>query len=296
LSLLIAPMMPFLAEMLWRRLVDPQSSVHAQAFPASVDAWVDTDLEESMRMVARVVEMGRALRERASIKIRQPLARIHLRASHAHAVELLQRDFAREQILGELNIRDYGSVALDDGQLCVLKAKANFRTLGKRLGAKMKAAAAAIETLSSSEVARLRAGSSVSLDVAGETLSIGPTEVDVLVETRADFDLETDGRLVVYLDTALDDDLRAEGLYREAVSRINALRKERGYSVEDRIQLVLDARGHGLLTRSLAQHGSSLAEETLAASSLHTDTRGAPDAVALELDQDCVLYVRVAKL
>lgn len=244
-------------------------------------------------MVTRVVEMGRSLRERAGIRIRQPLRAIHLRASHAHAVELLQRSFAREEILGELNIKGYGSVALDDGQLCVLKAKANFRTLGKRLGAKMKAAAAAIEALEAPRVAELRAGGAITIVLADECIEITPEDVQVLVETRASFDLETDGRLVAFLDTALDDELREEGLFREAVSRLNALRKERGLAVEDRIRLRLDGGGQALLERALTRFWTALAEETLCAESSRASLP--PEATALELEPGLRLLVELEK-
>ncbi len=298
LSLLIAPMMPFLAEILWRRLGNPAESVHAQDFPRCDEGLIDADLEESMRMVARVVEMGRSLRERAGIRIRQPLRAIHLRASHAHAVELLQRSFAREEILGELNIKGYGSVALDDGQLCVLKAKANFRTLGTRLGGKMKAAAAAIEALDASAVAQLRGGGSIALALDGERVEITPEDVQVLVETRANFDLETDGRLVAFLDTALDDELREEGLFREAVSRLNTLRKESGLAVEDRIRLTLDDGGHALLARALTRFGAALAEETLASACRRATlaAAGGSKVSALELEPGIVLRVELEKV
>jgi isoleucyl-tRNA synthetase len=286
-------MMPFLAELLWRRVGLPGESVHAQEFPRCDEALIDADLEESMRMVTRVVEMGRSLRERAGIRIRQPLRAIHLRASHAHAVELLQRSFAREEILGELNIKGYGSVALDDGQLCVLKAKANFRTLGKRLGAKMKAAAAAIEALEAPRVAELRAGGAITIVLADECIEITPEDVQVLVETRASFDLETDGRLVAFLDTALDDELREEGLFREAVSRLNALRKERGLAVEDRIRLRLDGGGQALLERALTRFWTALAEETLCAESSRASLP--PEATALELEPGLRLLVELEK-
>jgi isoleucyl-tRNA synthetase len=208
--------------------------------------------------------MGRALRERAGIKIRQPLRAIHIRSSHEHSLELLRTDFAREQILGELNIREYGSLSADDGQLCTLRAKANFRVLGKRLGARMKAAAAAIEALEPERVAALRAGGTIPLKLEGDEVAIGPEDVSVTVETRADFDIETDGRFVLFLDTQLDEELVAEGLLRELISRINALRKKAGLSVTDRIGLCLDVGDDPLLERAVRTQRALLSEETLA--------------------------------
>jgi isoleucyl-tRNA synthetase len=262
-TLLMAPVAPFLSEMLWERLAPGQGSVHVALFPTAHRPLVLTPLEESMRVVVRIVEMGRALRERAVVKTRQPLRAIHIRASRESDLVLLRTPFAVEQILAELNVKAIGSLATDDGHLCRLKAKANFKVLGPRLGAQMKGAARAIEALAPSEVARLRAGQTVSVDVDGP-LAVGPDDVQITVETQATFDVETDGRFVVYLDLELDDALVSEGLAREAINRINGLRKDGGLLVEDRIRLHLDASGDPLLARALVEHGELIRAETLA--------------------------------
>ena len=258
----MAPMAPFSAEMLWERLAGDGSSVHVQLLPEPDAGLVDTELEASMGLVERVVEMGRALRERAGLGIRQPLRALHLRASDPAALERLGTGFATEQVLDELNIKGWGSRDTDDGQLCSLKAKANFKTLGKRLGKRMKAGAAAIEALEPEVIAALRAGGSVELEIDGEALTLGQEDVLVSVETHADFDVETDGNLVVFLDTELDDALRQEGLAREVVGRVNRLRKEAGLAVEQRICLRLGAED-GLLGGALEVHAGLIAEETL---------------------------------
>jgi isoleucyl-tRNA synthetase len=220
-----------------------------------------------MRVVVKVVEMGRALRERANLKIRTPLRALHVRSSDERSLELLRTPFAAEQVLGELNIKSFGSIAADDGQLCRLRAKANFRVLGKRIGGLMKAAAAAIEALDPASVAKLRSGQKIALTLGTESVEIGPEDVEVKVETSAQFDVETDGRLVVYLDTQLDDELVAEGLAREVVNRINGLRKSAGLAVEERIRLRLDGGNDALLAAALRAHADLIRNETLAVES-----------------------------
>jgi isoleucyl-tRNA synthetase len=262
-ALLLAPIAPFVAEMIFTRVAPERGSVHAQVLPVAEHDWIDRDLEDSMRIVVQIVEMGRALRERANLKIRQPLRALHLRSSHEHSLELLRTAFASEQILGELNIKSWGSLAADDGALCTLKAKANFRLLGKRLGGAMKAAAAAIEALPAAEVARLRAGASVALQIGGERVEVAPEEVEIQVQTKADFDVETNGRFVVFLDAQLDDELLAEGLARELVNRLNTLRKDSGLAIEERIRLRLHATD-ALASRALDAHASLISSETLA--------------------------------
>jgi isoleucyl-tRNA synthetase len=189
---------------------------------------------------------------------------MHVRSSKPRDLELLRTKFASEQILDELNVKSFGSLGADDRQLCRLTAKANFKVLGKRLGPRMKAAAAAIEALSTADLGRLRAGESVQPELEGEPITIAPEDVLIQVESQADFDVETDGRFVVWLDTALDPELIAEGLAREAVNRINGLRKERELAIEDRIRLELFHFGDATLTAALERHRGFIAAETLA--------------------------------
>ena len=263
-ALLMAPLAPFMAESIWLRLTPNTGSVHAQLLPQAQPALIDRALEDSMQLVVRLVEMGRALRERAKRGIRQPLRAVHVRASDESALALLRTGFASEQILAELNIKAFGSLATDDGGVCRLKAKANFRVLGKKVGGLMKAVAAAIDTLAPESVAQLRAGHTHSIQVDGQTVELAPEDVDIKVETSGDLDVETDGRLVVWIDAQLDDELLAEGWAREVVSRINALRKDAGLEVEDRIALYVQASSERLAA-AMSKHAELLRSETMAA-------------------------------
>lgn len=262
-ALCMAPLAPFLAEMLWSRLAPGAGSVHAQLLPEQDASQLEPQLETSMQLVQRVVVMGRALRERAQLKVRQPLRALHVRASDASSLELLRTAFASELILDELNIKAWGSLAADDGEVAQLVGKANFRTLGKRLGSRMKAAAAQIERLTREQLARLRAGGTVTIDVDGEPIELLPDDVLIQVQTAASFDVEADGRLIVWLDTELDEQLIFEGLAREAVNRLNAQRKDSGLAVEQRIELLLTSESASL-RRALDQHAKMIAAETLA--------------------------------
>jgi isoleucyl-tRNA synthetase len=293
---LSAPVLPFLAEMLWQRLSAGGGSVHAERLPRLDEGLIDRSLEASMRTVTRVVELGRALRERAGLKIRQPLRAIHVRTSDEEGLRLLASPFASDLVLGELNIKAFGSLAADDGALCRLKAKANFRTLGKRLGGRMKVAAAAIEALPAASIARLRSGAPVEIQVEGGRIELSPEDVQVSVETQADFDVETDGRYVVFLDTRLDEDLIVEGLAREVINRVNGLRKDSGLAVEDRIRLHFSAVEAGPVRKALSTHGRLIQGETLALE-LSVDELGSREAAgraSRELDLGGGRTVRVS--
>ena len=126
----MAPLAPFTAELLWRRLEPKRGSVHVQLAPHADERLFAPTLEQGMAVVQRLVVMGRALREKAGQKVRQPLRALHVRSSDAAALELLRSRFASELVLDELNVKGWGSLGADDGQLCKLSAKANFRTLG----------------------------------------------------------------------------------------------------------------------------------------------------------------------
>lgn len=262
-SLLMAPLAPFTAELLWRRLEPGRGSVHAQLAPVADERLLAPELERGVEVVQRVVTMGRALREKVGHKVRQPLRALHVRSSDTAALELLRSRFASELVLDELNIKGWGSLGADDGKLCRLTAKANFRTLGKRVGGRMKAVAARIEALDPAQLALLRAGQAITLEIDGERIEVTPEDVLIAVESTASFEVETDGRFVLWLDTELDDGLIAEGLAREATNRINGLRKDSGLAVEDRITLEL-APGDDTLRAALAAHEAFLATETLA--------------------------------
>jgi len=302
---LAAPILPFLSELLWQRLarapsgvVDP-GSVHAQSIPVADGARIDGSLEGSMRTVTRIVELGRRLRERAGVKNRQPLRAIHVRSADPTALRLLGTDFARDLVLGELNVKEWGSLAADDGALCQLKTKPNWPRLGKRLGGRMKAAAAVIQALPSEDIDRLRSGASVLVRVDGDDIEISPEDVQVVVESRADFDIETDGRFVVFLDMALDEALLVEGLAREVINRVNGLRKDSGLAVEDRIELHLDGGKDELLNRALAEHRSLIQSETLAVhlsvQAAPTTGEGEPGRAAFPIDEGRTLRVRLAR-
>jgi isoleucyl-tRNA synthetase len=295
-ALLAAPLAPFIAELVWRRL-GGEGSVHAALLPEPDLGLQDEPLEASMQDVARVVEMGHALRNRSGLKVRQPLAALHVRSSDARALELLGTPFATELVLDELNVKSWGSLRADDGHLCTLRAKPNFRVLGKRLGGRMKAAAELIEGLSQAAIARIRSGEAVELDLPGGIERVGPDDVQVSVETDAAFDVETDGRFVVYLETELTPELVAEGWAREVVNRVNGLRKERGLAVDDRIRLVLGAQGRADLERALQEHGEMIRNETLAAELVVADeAQDAGPAERFDLGSGLALSVRLAPI
>jgi isoleucyl-tRNA synthetase len=261
-SQVVAPLAPFISETLYQNLVvDPglaaegHESVHLCDYPMVDEALIHEEMEQAMVEVRAAVRMGRALREKHKLKTRQPLRAVTVVTHDEGALKRL-RDHAA-LIADELNVKDV-VVQSDDGALATLTIKPNYKTLGKRMGKNMKACAATVSAWTRAEFEKLEAGGSI--EVEGEALTLE----DVLV-TRAAKEgvvLESEGPLTVALDTDLDDSLKQEGLMREALSKLQKLRKDAGLEVTDRITLRLAAEGE--LRAALEAHRAHVAAELLA--------------------------------
>jgi isoleucyl-tRNA synthetase len=247
-SKVLAPFLPFVAEVVYQELVvgagkakPGDDSVHLTDWPEVRDALVDRALEDAVAHVRDAVRLGRRLRERHRLKTRQPLRRLTIVHHDAAVREAFETH--RDQLLDELNVRELAVRARGD-ELATLSCKANFKTLGKRFGKEMKDAAAVIEAFDNDTFVRLEDGAAV--EVLGKPVTL--EDVVVRREPRGDVVIETEGGLVVALDTELDDALRREGMVRELVSRLQQMRKEQGFAVTDRIRVTVHTRDPGLLT------------------------------------------------
>ena len=244
LSKVAAPFTPFIAEEIYRNLKganDPES-VHLCDFPTANAAARDLDLERRMADVQAAVELGRRLRADNDLKVRQPLASLKLAGGDVKGLEELIED--------ELNVKKVELIA-DETELCDVSFKANFKTLGKKCGPKMKAVAAGIAALKSF------AGSAT---VEGVEL----TAEDVLVtrSPKAGLVVANAGAVVVGLETALTPELIAEGNAREFVSTVQSMRKEAAFEVTQRITLTVETDDE--MKASLESFMDYVKNETLA--------------------------------
>ena len=239
----IAPVIPFFAEWLYQRLVVDtglaaagEDSVHLGRFPLVDEGLRDALLEQQIESVRAVVGAGMAIRERERIGVRRPLRTITVASPDESLREAVTR-FA-DDIIGELNLKHL-EVRADDAGLVTLRAKANFKQLGKRLGKKMKAVADAAAKLDAAQIeAFVRSGS---IELEGEQLE--GEDLLVVREVSGDGAAETGPGFTAVLDTAIDEALRKEGLARELVNRIQNLRKQADLDVSQRIDLVIACDG-----------------------------------------------------
>jgi isoleucyl-tRNA synthetase len=269
----MAPVLPFVTESLYQNLVvepgvaaEGLDSVHLCRYPEPDEALIDTDLEAGVAVIRQVVTMSRALREQHKIKTRQPLKELVVVHHDARVLEAIRTHGHR--VAAELNVKHVTALEHDD-DLATLTFKANFKLLGRRFGKQMKACAAAVGALTMDEWHVLRDGGSV--DVLGQPI----TADDVIVNRtpKGDVVILTEGSLTVALETDLDEALLREGLAREITSRLQRLRKERGFAVTDRIRVALVAHTEALID-ALETWGEHIAGEILA-DELMIETDGA---------------------
>ncbi len=263
-SRLLAPAAPFASDWLHRAITG--TSVHLAPFPAAGGAR-DEALETAMDAVRRLASLARAAREEARLKVRQPLRRLQV------AVPAAARGPRFDELLpileSEVNVREI-ELVVSDTALVRLRARANFRSLGRRFGKRTPEIAAAAALLPAEALRSLEAGQPVRLDVGGESVEILPEDVTVEREVTSDWVVQSDGPFVVALDPSVDEALRAEGVARELVSRVQRVRKEAGYEFTTRIALWID--GDPTALEAARVHAGFIREETLSRS-LHVGAR-----------------------
>lgn len=233
-SKLCAPFIPFMTEQIYQNLVlsvDPSApeSVHLCDFPKSNPAFNFPEIESDMDNIRKIVMLGRACRNEANIKNRQPLAQLFIQSD-----ETINADY-QDIILEELNIKSV-TITQDASSFISYLFKPQMRTMGPKYGKLMKPIFDEIGKMDGASVmAQLNSGEPLTFTVEGTNVSI--TKEDVLVETkqRDGFVSDSDQGFTVVLDTNLTDALVEEGFVREFISKVQTMRKDSGLEVTDRI-------------------------------------------------------------
>ncbi|MFD9816361.1 isoleucine--tRNA ligase [Streptomyces sp. NPDC059080] len=261
---LMAPLTPFITERVWQDLVVPVTpqapdSVHLSSWPLADPGLIDPELSVQMRLVRRLVELGRATRAESGVKTRQPLSRA-LVAAHGFAG--LSADL-RAQIAEELNVSSLAALSDMGGSLVDTSAKANFRALGKRFGKGVQAVAKAIAAADAAALSLALRDGEATVEVDGETVTLAPDEVIITETPREGWSVASDAGATVALDLEITPELRRAGLARDAIRLIQEARKNSGLDVADRIALRWETADADLGT-ALAEHAPLIADEVLA--------------------------------
>jgi isoleucyl-tRNA synthetase len=273
---LVAPLTPFVADAVYENLDGSELSVHLCDYPDPHPALRDEELEWQMQVARDAVELGRAARAQAKVKVRQPLGEAVIVAAkrEREAIERFQA-----LVLDELNVRRLRYVS-EAEELGRWELRPNYRALGPRFGAQMPQVADAVAALRPDRAATaLRRGDTVGINLDGKDHALTADEVQLVLQPLEGYQLERSGTHAVALNLDLDDDLRREGLAREVVHSVQAARKAAGLEVSDRIALRL--AGDSELLDAARSHERYVAGETLA-TELSYDTSDGERAASIE--------------
>lgn len=268
LSQLMAPVAPFFADWLFNNLNAVSgrftvASVHHSDFPRADESVIDTDLEKRMQLAQDTSSLILSLRKKVNIKVRQPLQKVFIPALDSTMAERIQQ--VADIIKAETNIKEVDILAADN-DFIRKKAKANFKTLGKRLGGKMKWAAEQIAGFDNTLINRVMEEpytlNPEDAAKGGEPIIITGEDLEVSTDAIPGYEVAVKGQLTVALDIVITDDLKMEGDAREFVNRVQNIRKESDFNLTDRIDVqVLENAG---LQPSLIQYKDYICAEILA--------------------------------
>ena len=270
---LMAPNAPFYADRLYRDLTG--ETVHLSAWPVADKQMIDTELERQMRLAQQATSMILSLRKRAEKNVRQPLQKAVIPAQDEATRDALLR--AADLIRAEVNVKELEVVMAGESDVrLVKKIRPNFRVLGKKAGAQMKALAAAITAMSQDDIAAFEQSGTYTLlgiDLTAE-------DVEIATEDMPGWLVMNEGQLTIALDIELTESLKEEGLARELINRIQNLRKTSGLDITDRINITIEQRPE---TENTIRHfGEYISSQVLAASL--TQEQGLQAEDTLEMD------------
>jgi len=267
LSKLMAPIAPFFADWLFNNLNTVSSrftheSVHHADFPKADEKLIDTDLEKRMQLAQDISSLILSLRKKVNLKVRQPLQKVFIPAMDTTMAARIKK--VEEIIKAETNIKEVDVLGAEN-DFIRKKAKANFKTLGKKLGPKMKWAADEIAKFDNATIDKVQESEYILNPghAAGEeAIIITSEDMEVSTDEIPGYEVAVKGSLTVALDIIITDDLKKEGDAREFVNRIQNIRKDSGFNLTDRIDVIVSENGG--LQPSLIQYKDYICAEILA--------------------------------
>lgn len=291
---LAAPIAPFFCERLFDDLNSVSGrfafgSVHAADFPQSNPALVDKELENRMQTAQKICSLVLSLRKRNNLKVRQPLSRIMIPAKNAH--QQAQIEAVKDLILSEVNVKTIDFLSKENNVL-VKSIKANFKTLGPKFGAKMKAIAAAIASFSQEDIATIECEGRFNLTIGQESVEIALSDVEIITQDIPGWVVANEDDLTVALDTTITESLRLEGISRELVNRIQNIRKEQGFDVTDNI--IVEIEKQEMLCEAAEAFRDYICSETLTQKLIFSEKVACP-LQTIDVIEGTELAIRITK-
>jgi len=293
---LMAPIAPFFADWLFGNLNGvsgraTMASVHHADFPIADEAVIDTDLEKRMQLAQDTSSLILSVRKKVNIKVRQPLAKVFIPAMDSAMADRIKK--VEDIIKAETNVKEVDVLGADN-DFIRKKARANFKTLGKKLGPKMKWAADQVAAFDNAMIGQVQSGEYILNPgevVKGEApIYITAEDLEVFTDHIPGYEVANKGSLTVALDITISDDLKKEGNARELVNRIQNIRKDRGFELTDRIDVQISENAG--LQASLNEYKAYICAEILADSLAFLPVLN--DGIDIEVN-DVALKVNVLK-
>ena len=290
-ALLVAPVAPFFADRLYTDLTaattGETTSVHLADFPTVDESVIDKTLETEMKMAQDITSMVLALRRKANLKVRQPLAMIMVPVmSEAQKASI---EAMSALIKNEVNVKEIKFVSNEEGVL-VKKVKPDFKKLGPKYGKIMKLLAAQITSMSQKDIIEFERQGSFTFNVNGEDATVELSDVEVISEDIPGWLVANEGSLTVALDITVSDELRREGIARELVNRIQNIRKNSGFEITDKIDVVITP--NEATDEAVKEYSDYIARQVLAESITIAEIAEA-DRKELDMDEYPELFASV---
>lgn len=264
ISKLMAPISPFFSDMLFRNLNavtgrNQEQSIHHALYPKVNEGAIDSSLEERMQLAQDISSLVLSLRKTSKFKVRQPLQKVLIPVFNQAVKEQIVR--VEDLIKSEVNVKEIQYLTEDTGFI-KKKIKPNYTALGKKLGGKMKAVAAALASFTQDQISLLEKEGSISLFIDNEPLILQVNETEIASEEIPGWLVANKDSLTVALDVTVTPELINEGNARELVNRIQKIRKDNGYELTDRIAVQVTENQD--LQQSIAQFNNYICAEILA--------------------------------
>ncbi len=264
-SKLMAPFAPFISEEMYDKLTG-EESVHLSYFPKADESLIDEKIEERMDLVRTLVTLGRGIREKEKIKVRQPLSSVLVDGKYKPLIEDLVPLLKEELNIKEVDFENVLSKYMD------YELKPNFKVAGPVMGSDINAFA---QYLAKEEPAKVLEKKEFELKLGTNTYKVTPEMIDVRISAKEGFAVTMENNVFVILDTNLNQELVDEGLAREVVSKVQQLRKQNDFEMMDNIEILLSCDDE--LWQAVTKHKEYIMKETLALALKKGDAKEAFD-------------------
>jgi isoleucyl-tRNA synthetase len=289
---LIAPISPFFSDAVFNNLNEgtkrfTAASIHHVQFPVADATVIDNLLEERMQLAQDASSLVLSLRKKVNIKVRQPLQKVLIPVLNPDMK--IQLEKVEDLLKAEVNVKEIAYITETEGFI-KKKIKANFKSLGAKLGGKMKAANAAIVAFTQHEIAAIEKDGSINITIDNEPIAISIADVEIAAEDIPGWSVASKGSLTVALDIIISEALKMEGDAREFVNRVQNIRKENGFDLTDRI--FVEMLENGAIMPSINEFKNYICAEILADDLVWVTKM--EDSTEIEVNE-MLLQVRVTK-